>query len=241
MVFSLAPLAVTNLGYEELAELPVRLKYDIDNNIDKSKMTDVTLTDYLSDLYEKGTTFKNGLGKGGANDYTLKLFNADKLRDRAIAIFMQALRLAHEADDEAEVDAAESLLNMLKPFGNVQRKNFEAESAAIDAILVNLSEAKYKAHITKLGLAKYVAKIQQTNDDFKALFTTRVADKLKETPLDLKAVRKELIIIYNDTVEYILAMAKSKKHPNVELFKQLLTVVNAGRKYFNDNYIRRGK
>lgn len=224
-----------------MAELPGRLQDDITKNIDKAKLTDPGLTDYLSEFYTKGTAFQNGLGKGGANDFTIKVFNSDKVRDKAYGVFMKALRLAQDSDDPAEVDAAVSLLNMLKPFGNVQNKNFEAETAAMDSILVNLADAKYNAHVTKLGFAKYVTKIQTTNDAFKALFTTRVADELKQPAFDMKVAKKELIIIYNDTVEYILSMAKNKRNPNVDTFIQLLTVVNAGRKYFQDKYISKSK
>ncbi len=237
----LTPFNVSKLDYEELAELPGRVQDDFEKNIDKTKMTDEGLNDYLTELYTKGTTFQNGLGKAKANDYTKKVFKSDKGRDKAYSTLLKAIKLGRASDDEAEVAAAESLLNMLKPFGDVPSKNFEAETAALDSILVNLAEPKYKAHVTKLGIAKYVAKVQTTNDEFKALFTTRVADELKETGIDMRVASKELIITYNDTVEYILAMAKNKKNPNVELFKQLLTVINASRKYFQDTYINRGK
>jgi hypothetical protein len=241
MELKLTPLNVSKLDYEELAELPGRVKDDIDKNIDKTKMTDTGLNDYLTELNTKGTTFQNGLGKTKANDYTKKVFSSDKVRDKAYSTMMKAIRLGADSDDEAEVEAAESLLNMLKPFGNVPQKNFEAETAALDSILENLADAKYKAHVTKLGIGKYVAKVQAANDAFKALFTTRVSDELKDTGIDMRVASKELIIVYNDTVEYILAMAKNKKNPNVDLFNQLLTVINASRKYFEDTYNRRGK
>ncbi len=218
MALSLSRLDVTNLNYDELAELPGRLKDDIDKNIDKAKMTDPGLNDYLSELNTKGTTFQNGLGKGGANDFTVKVVARDKVRDKAYSTFVKALELAQDSDDPEEVDAATSILNMLDPFGNVPRKNFEAESAALDSILDKLADSKFKAHITKLGFAKYVTKIQVANEDFKALFTNRVADELKQPAFDMKVAKKELVIVYNDTVEYILAMAKNKKNPNLDTF-----------------------
>lgn len=239
MVLSLSRLDVTDLSYDELAELPGRLKDDIDKNIDKAKMTDPGLNDYLSELNTKGTAFQNGLGKGGANDFTVKVVTRDKVRDKAYSIFLKALGLAQDSDDPEEADAATSILNMLDPFGNVPRKNFEAESAALDSILANLAEPKFKAHLTTLGFAKFVTKIQVANDDFKALFTDRVADELQQPAFDMKEAKKELVVIYNDTVEYILAMAKNKKNPNLDTFIQLLSVVNAGRKYFHDKYNRR--
>jgi len=240
MALTLFPLSVSRLTYEEFAELPGRLKDDIDKNIDKAKLTDITLVDYLDEIYTKGTAFQKGLGKGGTNDFTIKILAGDQARDKAYSIFMKALGLAADSDDVAEVEAATSILNILEPFGNVQQKNYEAESAAIDSILKKLAEPKYEAHITKLGFSKYVTKIQTTNDAFQALFTNRVSDELSIPDFDLKLAKKELTVIYNDAMEYILAMAKSKKNPNVDFFKQLLTVVNAGRKYFSDNYISRG-
>lgn len=241
MELKLEPLTVSRLDYEELAELPGRFKDDIEKNIDKTKMTDPGLNDYLSELNAKEITFQNGLGQAKANDYTNNVLKSDKGRDKAYGNVIKALRLAANSDDPAEVEAAESILNMLKPFGNVPQKNFNAETAALDSILVNLSEAKYKAHIATLKIDKYIAKLQAANDAFKTLFTTRVADQLSQTGIDMKLASRELINVYNDTAEYILAMAKNKKNPNVDLFKQLLIVINVSRKYFQDTYINRGK
>lgn len=241
MELKLSTLTASQLTYDELAGLPGRVQDDIDKNIDKAKLTDAGLNDYLADLKTKGTAFKNGLGKGGPNDFTSKVLDADHVRDKAYSVFLKALKLAEESDDEQEVEAAKSILNMLKPFGNVPKKNFEAESADIDSILTNLSDAKHKPHITTLGHTKYVTKIQTANDAFKALFATRVSDELLQPVFDRRAPKKELIAVYTDTVEYILSMAKNKKNPNVDTFIQLLNVVNSSREYFQDTYISRGK
>ena len=241
MALNVVDLNLRKLDQHEIGQLPERLQKDIENNIDKSTLTDAGLNSYLGELQTAADTYNAGVGQDSANDYTDKVFQSDESRDKDYSAFKNSIYLAAQSDVPEEVDAAESLLNMLAPFGDVPRLNYESETNVIDNILVELAKPKYAAHVATIAIDKYVKRLQKGNDAFKQIFGTRVSDEVVKPVYNQKLARKKLQTTYLDTVEYVLAMAKNPKSPNPALFQSVLNVINISRKYYAAQYANRGK
>jgi len=68
------------------------------------------------------------------------------------------------------------------------------------------------------------------------LFSGRMVTTAMTESYDMKIVRKELQVIYNDFVSYVFAMAKATES---QLFVTVLNLLNAARKYYADQMLSR--
>ena len=232
---SLEPLSIAKLTYSEFGQLANRLMTDA-ATIDIALTKDAGYTAYLALVAAEATKYDAGLQQEKENDFTVKVTKADVVRDGAYSALKKAIGLGGESDVVDEVEAARVLTILLTAHGNLQRANYETESIDIDSLLTDLGQTKYKAHVTTLGIGKYVIRLKNGNDSFKTLFSTRIQGVSTATVYDMKAMRKTLTQNYNDTVHYVLTMAKSPVTPNVAYFDAALSLINTERKYYQDNY-----
>jgi hypothetical protein len=233
MNYILEPLTISALTNMEAGQLMIRHQNDL-NTIDPALRTDVPYNSYMERIGIKTELYFAALAQVRKNEETEKIVLADVARDKAVSSFNLALKLHASADDAAEVEASRSLRILFDTFKNIAKLNYEAESLAIDKLVNDLNSEAYSEKIAYLHMTKYVTRLSETNDIFKNLFGGRMVGTAMTESYDMKTIRKEMQVLYTDFVEYVFAMAKATES---QLFTTALNLLNAARKYYNDQML----
>lgn len=235
MNYILEPLTISALTNMEAGQLMNRHLSDL-NTIDASLLTDAPYNSYLQKIGNQTELYFAALAQVQKNEETEKIGLADDARDKAVSAFNLALKLHAAADDPAEAEASRSLRILFDTYKNLAKLNYEAESLAIDKLVSELNSEAYAEKITYLHMSKYVARLNETNNAFKTLFSGRMVGTAMTESYDMKTIRKELQVFYGDFVSYVFAMAKATES---QLFVTALNLLNAARKYYNDQMLSR--
>lgn len=233
MNYILEPLTISALTNMEAGQLMIRHQNDL-NTIDPALRTDVPYNSYMERIGIKTELYFAALAQVQKNEETEKIVLADDARDKAVSSFNLALKLHASADDPEEVEASRSLRILFDTFKNIAKLNYEAESLAIDKLVNDLNSEAYSEKIAYLHMTKYVTRLSETNDIFKNLFGGRMVGTAMTESYDMKTIRKEMQVLYTDFVEYVFAMAKAIES---QLFTTALNLLNAARKYYNDQML----
>lgn len=139
------------------------------------------------------------------SDKTAKLSDADRDRDGISTGFRCVVEgyTYHFADKKRE--AAERLEIVHDSFGNINRKGYAAQTAAIDK-MVDVLLSDYSADLALLKLTEWVTELKANNEAFKAISDERYADDAAKTQLKMKDVRKEVDTAYRNITDLINAL-----------------------------------
>lgn len=130
---------------------------------------------------------------------------ADTLRDSIFRGMCDAVKsaLRHFSPD---VQKSASCLNVvLDHYGNVTKKPYDEETAAINSMLIDLN-TKNPADIAATGLAGWLAELQAKNDAFDTLKKNRYTDEASKTSLRMKQVRIQADAAYHAITSRINAL-----------------------------------
>lgn len=240
----LVPLSTSLLTNLEAGQLIKRTLTDVavlsPNNGDGTpnpiNFTDQVVNNYLTGMTNALENYELALIQIRKNDETEKIAAADVVRDRAIKAFKRAVKTFLLSEDPDEVLAAKSLTTVLLTYKDVDLLNYQAESIAIDNLVVDMQKDGYSEKVQLLNLGNYVERLDIANNNFKTLYDGRMAQTSMTIVYDAKLLRKEMITIYNAFTQYVLAMANAIDN---ETYNNLLMMVNGGRKSFADLLARR--
>ena len=235
MSFILQPLRVGSLSNLEAGQLINRHLTDL-GTLDAALLTDVPYNTYITALTNHSSVYTKALEQLQKNEDTKIVADADSTRDWAISAFNRSLKLYSISDDPEEVEASRRLTIIFKNFKNISKLNYEAESQAIDKLLIDLAQPEAVEKINRLAIERWVTRMKTANDAFKALFGTRIQTEAFSEVYDMKTVRTETFQTYSEYCKYVLSMAKAT---NGELFAKTLNLVNAARSYYADLLARR--
>lgn len=235
MDFIIEPLRTTVLSVMEAGQLIKRHLSDL-TTINESLLNDEPFNNYVKNLTSKLERYEKGLAQVRKSDETEKIILADDNRDKAIDAFAKALKLYALSDLDFEIEAANSLATLFSNYKNLASMNYEAESIAIDKLVSDLKGQNYAAKISLLQMDRYVVRLETTNASFKVLFGSRLVTTASTETYNLKLMRKEMLNLYANFCDYVLAMAKASDNP---LFPAALNLLNTARKYYADQLARR--
>jgi uncharacterized protein (DUF4213/DUF364 family) len=205
-------------------------------DLESGLITDANFLNYYARLGEASVQFDKAMLKITKSDETLKITNADALRDKAITAFQRQLSVYELSEDETEIEAFNSLNTVMKTYKNLQRWNLEEETNGIDNFLDELASAKYAAHIATLNMQNFKDRIKSSNEKFKIFFNSRTNEQVNTEYYDTKTLRDELTDQYNLLAEYTLTLSKAL---DTEAFNKPLDVFNIVRKYYADLLAKR--
>lgn len=225
---NLEPLKSSFLTNMEFGSLMEQHLSDL-ATIDQTLFTDKPYNSYLQKIADGTDYYKKGLAQVRKNDETEKISRADKVRNKAIVAFSLTLKLYLLSDDQAEVDAGKSLRILYKTFKNPAKLNYEAKTLAIVKIVSELENEKYAEKVTFLNIGRYVTRMKIANQQFDTLFSGRMETEAFTETYNMRAMRSELLAVYNEFTAYILAMSNALKTP---LFITALLLLNTTRSYF---------
>ena len=136
---------------------------------------------------------------------TEELQELEKKRDALGRYFLDSVRGGQDVPLEAKATAAKSLYKKLKPYEGFYSLPNMQETAAINGMLLDLSEEKNAAYVATLGLTEYVDELRAVNERYSALTDQRSASKEENRTADSATVRKEMDALYEYITTVIFA------------------------------------
>ena len=165
-------------------------------------------------------------------DKTELVENKDRERDNAATGVWYQLKSFEFHWDTEKVQASKRLINIYDTFRKDIRSNYKKESEAIDNMLQQMcgttggniagsttgtgggmgggmtggdtSTLSYTADVTLLGLAPWLDKVKQTNDEFKSIFSARESDRTQvELMKEVKDTRRKADGIFRNIINML--------------------------------------
>jgi Family of unknown function (DUF6261) len=201
-----------------------------------NNVTDDVFANYLTTSNANLVNYDKAMLQVQKSDETAKIVTADTQRDIAITALQRQLSVYELSEENAELEAYNSLNTLLQTYKGMQRWNFEEESNGIDNLLSDLNNSKYLPSVTLLNMGAFLSRLNTKNVVFKTIFATRTQETAVKEVFDTKALRNTAKVTYVDMIEYVLSMAKAKNTPE---FNNALDVINTVRKYYADLLAKR--
>lgn len=105
----------------------------------------------------------------------------------------------------AKREAAQRLKIVLDHFGNINKKSYNEQTAAIKALITDL-KTTHAADVATLGIGDWVDELEKNNNTFETLQNERYTDEAGQTQLKMKDVRIELDTAYETITKRINAL-----------------------------------
>jgi len=126
---------------------------------------------------------------------TKELAWADKERDSIYRGFADAVKSAQNHYNAEKKVAAKKFAILLRQFGNIARKSYDAASAAYIK-LVDEANTNYAPEITTMELTEWISEIDKRSKAFDALMDNRYSEGTKKTPIRMTQARAEIDAAY---------------------------------------------
>jgi hypothetical protein len=141
--------------------------------------------------------------------YTPLIERKDDSRDHTVRGFTKAVEAATLHPDPDTRAAAVTLLAIIKHYGDVSRKNYDDQTAAVDDMIRELELADNKALLVLLGLLDWLTRLKAENKEFVDLMRARddeVSQRPHERMKDVRAVVDEALYALLDRIEAMITL-----------------------------------
>jgi hypothetical protein len=165
------------------------------------------------------------------SSYTRKIVEADH-RDDYLLIGIRNILVAsiHHFDSNI-AEAAVSLLDRLKPFGEIIKKSYNEEAAAIRILLADF-QGEYAEKVELVGLTSWVKELEIAVTEFERLLQLRNAEKAAKPLERLREIRAEIEAVYRKMIDRINAFSTVEEK---EAYIEFINELNAQIDYFNEH------
>lgn len=124
------------------------------------------------------------------SSFTDQLTEKDRARDEVFrGLHLRVQSETYSVDANAK-EAAKRLAIVLNTYGNLAAENLQKETTDIESLLQELQGDKYLADANLCGVTQWAMWLQDANNDFQNLYTTRRDDQSAQPVFDMKAIRK---------------------------------------------------
>ena len=177
------------------------------------------------------------------SDFTEKKQEADHQRDKLYIGVTWVIRANLKHYDPKNRDAALHISNMLETYGDVKRKNYDAETAAIDGIVKNLRSELYAPAAALLDLQTWVNKLQDANERFKEYVANTSREKIIRpniTPKEARRNTDNCMYKITDRIEAMVNLnGREEYEPFIEAYNNLVKHFNTvARKHYGLTHVR---
>jgi hypothetical protein len=167
-----------------------------------------------------------------SSKYTEKIAEADRKRDKFVVGLSLAVNSMLRHPDPATVEAAETVSLRLKAFRtSIENKRYEAESSAVQILLVDL-KSTFAAEVVTLGIGSWVDGLSIAETEFDELFGKRNSEWADRPGEKLRDVRKRVDDLYREMVTLIDAYGALNGYDVTDEYVRKMNVVI---KYYNDH------
>ncbi|MDR3246287.1 MAG: DUF6261 family protein [Prevotellaceae bacterium] len=131
------------------------------------------------------------------SDFTGKITVQDKVRADIYRGFTNSVKGMTTHFEIVNREAARRLLDILNHYGNISRKTFDAETAAINDLIRELQNPSPSADISTLGLNSWINKLSEENTIFSQLMMARYNEMAGRPSARMKTARVEVDKFYH--------------------------------------------
>ncbi|MDR1202644.1 MAG: DUF6261 family protein [Tannerellaceae bacterium] len=156
-----------------------------------------------------------------SSNYTMQIVAADQRNDQLLVGIKNLLTLSVHHFNPVIAEAAISLQNRMKPFGNIARKSYEEEAAAIKILLVDLKgEYAHKAEL--IGLTPWLNELEIAVAEFERLLHLRNSEQAAKPLERLWEIRRDIETVYRQMIDRISSFNTiDEKGTYTEFIRQL--------------------
>ncbi|MDR1225018.1 MAG: DUF6261 family protein [Tannerella sp.] len=141
------------------------------------------------------------------SDYTRTIAEANGRVDHTLAGMREAITVAQHHFDPATAEAARSLRNRFKAFGNIVRKAYEEKIPDVNLLIGDFRSDEYAAKVALAGLSPWIDELQAAETSFEELIALRNAETSKKPQGRLKEIRRKTDALYRRITVHISAAA----------------------------------
>jgi hypothetical protein len=192
---------LTRLHNEEHAQFQTEFK----NSVDKYDATELDIAESYQAYLPFFAQEQEALQLIRKSAATKKITDADRDRDTIFRGFGDAIKSTSNHFNVDKQAAANHVKVLLDQYGNVARKPYNEETAAINKLVTELG-ATYKADITLLALTDWVQELDDRNKAFDALMKGRYSEEASKTELRMLHVRLDIDEAYNAIINRLDAL-----------------------------------
>jgi len=177
---------------------------DIFNARDISVLTELDIYRWLAPYLIVFEREKEILDIIFSSKYTAMMADEDDSRDKACRGLIGVLKnimLYHS--DIMMREAAIRVLDILKHYGNITKRKYDEETAAIDDILREFSDHDIVDDINKLNILEWIEKMRLHNNRFKELASMRNIESAHKPAARMKETRTEIDKRFRNIVMHI--------------------------------------
>jgi hypothetical protein len=170
------------------------------------------------------------------SDLTAQIKKADRRIDRDITGIRKAVEsYVHHFNPET-VSFAVSLQNRFKAFGDIAKKSYTEESAAMGILLTDL-QTTYAPQIAALNLGGWITELVEATAEFEALLAQRTSEQAEVPVGNIPEVRRNLNKVYRTSMGLIKATItlKSTDTELLDACKAFFMQLNSVITYFNEH------
>jgi hypothetical protein len=164
--------------------------------------------------------------------YTKLVAEADYVLDHALSALSALVNASLYSDDSGTLAAANRISMMLKNYGNVARKAYEAEVGNVKAILARL-HGDLAPDVETIGATAQLEKLQAAFNDFNAVFDARNVQTMQKPAETFGEVRHEIDGYYHQIIAVVEANALVDASPE---FAALIAKFNPEIQYLNTHF-----
>ncbi|MDR2680909.1 MAG: DUF6261 family protein, partial [Tannerella sp.] len=136
-----------------------------------------------------------------------KISAADSRLDGIVTGFGEIIRGALHHFNPHVADAALSLQNLFKTYGNIARKNYDEELAAVTNLLQDLEGAYADRVMLITGLSEWVKELGTASRELADLLALRNTETAEKPQVRMVNVRREIDPVYRNFVARIEALS----------------------------------
>jgi hypothetical protein len=159
------------------------------------------------------------------SEYTVKIHEQDRSRDRIFRGFVEIAQAAMHHFDPVTVAAGTLLYDIFKHYGNIAKKTLDDETAAINDLLRELQHPACENALITLNATAWRGRLQRENEDFAALMTDRYVEVSGQTPYRMVTTRTDTDRYYHGIVNQLENQEMAGNHVADALIKELNAVL----------------
>jgi hypothetical protein len=167
------------------------------------------------------------------SDLTQSIADGDQRIDRDITGMNSVIDAGLHHFDPNIVEAAKSLYNRFKSFGDITRKSYEMQVADVNILLEDLQSSRYSEKALLLGLTPWVSELADAEARFEDLLSRRNTEYTGKPEERFQEVRRESEALYHRMTLRINAAAVMNPDPAFDTF---IGELDARIEYFNTHY-----
>lgn len=153
-------------------------------------------------LYNKESAVLDLLQK---SSLTVRIADADHYRDRIDSGLFDTVKGATNHFNPAVKEAADRIQVILDRFGNINRKSYDEQTAAINSLITDLNNG-YADDVATLGIGDWLAELQAANNAFVELMKERYSEEADKPDYNMKTARAETDPAYRTIINRINAL-----------------------------------